>query len=62
MKRPDETMEAYCIRLIREDEREQCAKIASARGAVWRLKGSLVLEGECEDIARAIRNRLTVTR
>lgn len=26
-KRPDETMEAYVIRLIREEERERCANV-----------------------------------
>lgn len=34
MRRDDETMEAYVIRLIREDEREQCARVAENPGFI----------------------------
>jgi hypothetical protein len=56
-KRKDETMEAYVIRIIQEEERERCAKIADdmAEGKLT-VKGMTIYSATAKAVAAAIRN------
>ena len=53
-KRDDETQSSYVIRLILEEERERCAKIADRIAAIH---SNPDLSGVAASVATAIRNK-----
>ena len=55
MLRPGETVTAHAIRLIREEERERCARLIELIGADWKESGASQKWFAAEYLVRQLR-------